>query len=140
MSNKCPVCGTKLLERTKTEEFKYKGQTTELRTFLLVCNKCLTETVLNAEDIPKQKERFKLSVDGYLTDIDIKRIRRNLGLSQEAMGKKLRVGLKNFARYESLGGHQSKAMDDLLRILEVYPEAIKVLEGLQKGKKSGTEA
>ena len=128
MNNKCPVCGSKLLERTKTEEFKYKEQTTELRTFFLVCNKCSTETALNTEDIPKKKIRFQLSVDGYLTDEDIKRIRRKLGLNQQEMAEKLRVGAKNFTRYETLKVRQSRAMDDLLRVLDAYPEAIEVFE------------
>lgn len=46
------------------------------------------------------------------------------------------VGPKTFARYENLSVRQSKAMDNLLRILDRFPEAIKILEGncLQKMK------
>jgi len=76
----------------------------------------------------KQKKRRKLLAEGYLTDEDIKRIRKKLGLTQKAMADKLGVGLKTLARYENLSVRQSKAMDNLLRILDVYPYAIKVFE------------
>lgn len=50
-------------------------------------------------------------------------------MSQREIAEKLGVGLKNFARYETLKIRQSKAMDNLLRISDAYPDAIKVLEG-----------
>ena len=75
----------------------------------------------------KQKLRNQRVSEGYLSDEDIKRIRKKLGLTQKEMAEKLGVGLKNFARYENLSVRQSKAMDNLLRILDEYPETIKVL-------------
>lgn len=80
-----------------------------------------------AEDIKKQK-RIELSVAGFLTDEDIRKIRKKLGLTQKEMAEKLGVGLKTFARYENLSIRQSRAMDNLLRILDVYPNAINVLQ------------
>lgn len=84
------------------------------------------------EDLAKIKKRQQRLKDGFLTDQDIKRIRGKLGFAQREMAKKLGVGKNNFARYENLSVRQSKAMDNLLRILDVYPEAIKVLKS--KGK------
>ena len=66
--------------------------------------------------------------EGYLTDEDIKRIRKKLGLTQKAMAVKLGVGLKTFARYENLSVHQSRTMDNLLRILDQFPEVMAVFE------------
>lgn len=69
----------------------------------------------------KEKERRERSRDGFLTDLDIKRIRKKLGLTQRELAEKLGVGEKNFARYENLSVRQSRAMDNLLRILDAYP-------------------
>ncbi|MBI5102672.1 MAG: type II toxin-antitoxin system MqsA family antitoxin [Nitrospirae bacterium] len=92
------------------------------------CSKCKNEIDLNAGEHLKEKIRFERVVDGFLTDEDIKAIRKKLGLTQREMAKKLGVGEKNFARYENLSVRQNKAMDNLLRILDVYPEALRVLE------------
>ena len=64
-----------------------------------------------------------------MTDLDIKSIRKKLGLNLAEMAEKLGVGPKTFTRYENLKVRQSKAMDNLLRVLDEYPEAIKVVKG-----------
>ncbi len=79
------------------------------------------------KDHHKEKERRERVQGGFLTDLDIKRIRKKLGMTQKEMAEKLGVGEKNFARYENLSVRQSKAMDNLLRILDKYPHAIRVL-------------
>ncbi len=84
------------------------------------------------EKLPKDKIRRQRSKDGYLTDLDIKRIRKKLELTQVEMAEKLGVGEKNFARYENLSVRQSKAMDNLLRILDIYPDAIKSLRDFRR--------
>lgn len=76
----------------------------------------------------KQKIRAEQAASGYLTDEDIRRIRKKLGLTQKQMEQTLGVGKKTFARYENLSVRQSKAMDNLLRILDAYPETIKILD------------
>ncbi len=53
---------------------------------------------------------------------------KKLVLTQREMAEKLGVGEKNFARYENLSIRQSKAMDNLLRMLDSYPDLIKVIE------------
>jgi HTH-type transcriptional regulator/antitoxin MqsA len=83
----------------------------------------------NSAERNKARKRIQLSEAGFLTDEDIKRIRKKLGLTQKEMAEKLGVGLKNFARYENLSVRQSKAMDNLLRILDKYPGAIEALKG-----------
>jgi HTH-type transcriptional regulator/antitoxin MqsA len=89
------------------------------------------KAVSNSEERSKTRKRMELSADGFLTDEDIKRIRKKLGFTQEEMAERLGVGLKTFARYETLSVRQSKAMDNLLRILDGYPEALKILESKQ---------
>lgn len=80
------------------------------------------------EDPAKIKKRLQRLKEGFLTDKNIKQIRKKLGLTQKEMAEKLVVGEKNFARYENLSVRQSRAMDNLLRILDVYPDAIAVLK------------
>jgi transcriptional regulator with XRE-family HTH domain len=67
-----------------------------------------------------------------LTAADIKRIRRKLHLTQEQMATVLGGGLKGFARYENGQVIQSRAMDNLLRILERFPESLDVLPGMPR--------
>ena len=84
--------------------------------------------MLNPKERLKDKIRAERPAAGFLTDEEIKGIRKKLGLTQRQMAETLGVGEKNFARYENLSVRQSRAMDNLLRILDTYPEAIKVLE------------
>ncbi len=63
-----------------------------------------------------------------------KRIRKKFGCTQEEMAKKLGVGLKTFARYETSQVIQSRAMDNLLRILDKHPEALNAIESAEVGK------
>jgi putative zinc finger/helix-turn-helix YgiT family protein len=82
---------------------------------------------MSRKDIKQKREGKPRNIE-YLTGEDIKRIRKKLGLTQEGMAEKLGVGLKTFARYENLSVRQSKAMDNLLRILDKYPESIEIIE------------
>ncbi len=127
MNDKCPKCGARLVKHAKKEKIKYKGKSHDLDAFVLRCSKCKYEIDWDAEEYLKERIRFERSVDGFLTDEDIKRIRKKLGLTQKEMAEKLGVGAKNFARYENLSVRQGKAMDNLLRILDIYPRAIEVL-------------
>jgi HTH-type transcriptional regulator / antitoxin MqsA len=127
MRETCRKCGSPLVKHTKKEVFNYKNKSLSIDASFLKCSKCKTEIDMNAEERLKQRRRLELSVDGYLTDEDIRRIRKKLGLTQKEMEVKLGVGSKTFARYENLSVRQSRAMDNLLRILEVYPEAIRIL-------------
>jgi len=128
MNDNCPKCGSPLVKHPKKEKINYKGKSHYLESEILKCDKCKKEIDLNAGERLKEKIRFERTVDGFLTDEDIRRIRKKFGLTQKEMAGKLGVGAKNFARYENLSIRQNRAMDNLLRILDVYPEALKVLE------------
>ena len=66
-------------------------------------------------------------MDGLLTSQEIKKIRKSLGFTQEVLGELLGGGEKSFARYENGHVTQSRAMDNLLRILNDYPFVLKAL-------------
>lgn len=137
-NNLCPKCGSHLIKYVEREEVESKGtKTIERENVWYKCDKCEIKIGLDeAKDPHKVKKRLQLSAKGFLTDVDIKRIRKKLGLNQKEMDEKLGVGEKTFTRYENLSVRQSRAMDNLLRILDEYPEAIKVLKGrsVDRGK------
>lgn len=97
------------------------------------CGEAVVEknSVRRAEKLLKD---FGRQVDGLLTAVDIKRVRRKLHLTQEQMATVLGGGLKSFARYENGQVVQSKAMDNLLRILDCFPESLGVLPGVLRTK------
>ena len=113
------------------ETFTYKGRSITISDYLIYkCGECGEEMV---EDKYSSKKSGKIlgdfyrEVDGLLTGSQIKRIRQKLEFTQEQMAQVFGGGLKAFARYESGKVCQSRAMDNLLRILDANPDGVKVL-------------
>lgn len=140
----CPLCGGgRLNEKVIEECFNYKGHSLTVSDYLILeCPAC-GEAVVDKESA-RRAERllrdFGRQVDGLLTAADIKRIRRKLHLTQEQMATVLGGGLKGFARYENGQVVQSRAMDNLLRILECFPESLNVLPGAPRPQVVATGA
>lgn len=143
----CPFCGAGLLsEKVVEERFSYKGHSMIVPDYRIlecpVCGEAVVEKD-SARRAEKLLKDFGRQVDGLLMASDIKRIRRKLHLTQEQMATVLGGGLKGFARYENGQVVQSRAMDNLLRILDRFPESLCVLPGapplqtvaLRKGKR-----
>lgn len=127
----CPLCGGgQLCEKVIEECFNYKGHSLIVSDYhVLECPAC-GEAVVDkdsARRAEKMLRDFGRKIDGLLTAADIKRIRRKLHLTQEQMATVLGGGLKGFARYENGQVIQSRAMDNLLRILDQFPESLDVL-------------
>ncbi len=134
----CPICGSgRLNKRIIDETFDYKRQTLIIPNYIVYeCNTCkegLADKISVKISQKKLKDFFR-EVDGLLGSTDIKRIRKKLGCTQEEMAKKLGVGLKTFARYETGQVIQSRAMDNLLRILDKHPEALREIEPVEARK------
>lgn len=130
-TRKCPICGAEGLKKTVgTETFEYKGQEISIPDYMTyVCPGC-QEAIVDPETLKKSGKLlkdFQRKVDGLLTGQQIKTIRQKLGLTQEQMSEIVGGGLKSLARYESGQICQSKAMDNLLRILDAYPEMLNVI-------------
>jgi len=123
--SQCPDCGSSsLVLHIDLENYEYNYETYEFETHRQSCNNCGKE-IVNHEDREKQEKRVeKRLADGFLTDLDIKRIREKLGLTQAQLARKLGVSKKTFARYENLSVRQSRSMDRLLRILDKYPSLL----------------
>jgi HTH-type transcriptional regulator/antitoxin MqsA len=137
----CPLCGGgKLEEKVVEEHFTYKAHTLVVPDYhILECPACGEALVVkeSARRAEKLLRDFGRGVDGLLTATDIKRIRRKLHLTQEQMAQVLGGGLKGFARYENGQVIQSRAMDNLLRILDRFPESLEALPGVA-GRETNT--
>lgn len=127
----CPICGTGRLERKVVDEtFEYKGEGVTVSGYVIFeCDVCKEAIVDHASSRKADRvlKDFYRSVDGLLPSSDIKRIRKNLGLTQEEMAAICGGGKKSFARYESGQVMQSKGMDNLLRIIDRFPFVITAL-------------
>ena len=132
----CPICGGgKFAEKVVEEHFSYKGHFLTVPDYhILECAGCGEAVVEkdSARRAEKMLKDFGRSVDGLLLAADIKRIRRQLHLTQEQMAAVLGGGLKGFARYENGQVVQSRAMDNLLRILDRFPETLSALPGVPR--------
>ncbi|GAM11341.1 antitoxin MqsA [Geobacter sp. OR-1] len=128
----CPVCGSGVLvSKQVTETFEYKGQFLDVPNYTVWdCPTC-EESLVASKDSKATGRRlrdFYRKVDGLLTSLEIKEIRLRLGLNQNAASELLGGGAKSFARYENCEVIQSEAMDNLLRVLDVEPRLLKVIE------------
>ncbi len=134
----CPICGSgKLIKTVIDEKFDYKGQSLVVPDYVVYeCTVC-EESLVGKKSVKTSQKLLKdfyREVDGLLGSSDIKRIRRKLGCTQEEMAKNLGVGLKTFARYETGQVIQSRAMDNLLRILDEHPETMNTIKLPALGK------
>lgn len=135
----CPVCESGYLEeKVKDLEFEYneiKSVAKDITCFeCAVCGEYLTNRK-ESRTIEKFLTDERRSNDGLLVSHEIKAIRKAFGLTQVQFAKALRVGEKNFARYESGQSTQSYAMDGLLRVLRSHPEAFNEFEGKMESRK-----
>ncbi|MBW1956073.1 MAG: type II toxin-antitoxin system MqsA family antitoxin [Deltaproteobacteria bacterium] len=137
---RCPICGAGILKkRIENETFVYKGKQITIPNYIThACNECGEAIVdpVTLKESGKQLKEFKREVDGLLTGAQIKAIRRKLGMTQEELAEIIGGGLKSVARYESGKICQSKGMDNLLRILDAYPETLKVIQKNKRSDKS----
>ena len=124
----CSICEAGKLEVSYRDlEFEYKGNKFTVPNMKLYeCDEC-EETLFDSKDERKLEKKLtdnRRIIDGLLTSQEIKEIREKFQMTQIQFAKLLRVGTKNFARYESGQSSQGYAMDNLLRILKKYPFAI----------------
>lgn len=141
MEKICPICGTgELKKEVTTETFEYKKRKITIPNYIAYkCNAC-KESIVDKKTLKSSgkilKER-KREIDNLLSVKEVKKIRESLGFTQEQMSEVLGGGLKGFARYELGYVTQSKAMDNLLRIIDKYPSVINVIwnRTQAKGKK-----
>ena len=127
----CPVCGSENIEmQIESENFEYKGHLKKIDGCeKIVCRDC--EEAFFTDETSKRNEKiirdFHRKIDGLLTSSEIVIIRTSLGFTQKAFGELLGGGPKAFAKYESCVLTQSRAMDNLIRIVDAVPRSIEFL-------------
>ena len=136
----CPVCEVAGLKaHSQDMAFEYKGkQITVANIKQFACPVC-GESFIDKNDRKKLEKLLtdeRRKVDGLLSSEEIKKIRSKFGVTQVQFAKALKVGEKNFARYESGQSVQSAAMDDLLRVLKAFPQAYKLFDKEWRGLKT----
>jgi len=130
-AQKCPICGAGALKKeVKTETFTYKGESKDIPNYITwSCSEC-GEAIVDNESLKasgKILKDFQREVDGLLTGQQIKNVRTKLGLTQTQLAHIIGGGLKSVARYEAGQVSQSKGMDNLLRILDAYPQTLNII-------------
>jgi HTH-type transcriptional regulator/antitoxin MqsA len=92
------------------------------------------EGVFDADDMKvsdRALNRLKARAEGLLAPEEIKRIRKKLGLSQEAAGELIGGGPRAFQKYETGDLVPNRAVSSALALLDHDPTALTVLKARQ---------
>ena len=139
--NHCPVCGSEnMVEVVRPEEFRYEDLTVTVPDYRsMECQNC--GEAFATEDSVKRAEPLICDLhrqaEGMLTSHEIRQIREGLGFSQDDFGVLLGGGKKAFARYENGRVTQARSMDNLLRVLKAYPQALCELKSENSSEETG---
>lgn len=132
-SKMCPICGTgKLEKKVFDKDFEYKGHKITVPGYTVhECDDC-EESIVDPQTLKESGKIIKEAakkIDGFLTGWEVRAIRKDLQMTQDNLSDILGGGHKCIAKYESEALTQTRAMDNLLRIIRAIPEAIHVLTG-----------
>jgi putative zinc finger/helix-turn-helix YgiT family protein len=112
----CPECQGQLRTVETEKRANFKGVDVTYTASLQKCSECGLE-LADIDEAATMQERlangYRQAV-GLLSSEDIRRLRKEKGLSQQALADALEVGIASIKRWES-GVIQSKSMDTLLR-------------------------
>jgi HTH-type transcriptional regulator / antitoxin MqsA len=101
------------------------------------------EGVFDPEDMKvsdRALNRLKARAEGLLEPEEIRRIRKKLGLTQEAAGAVIGGGPRAFQKYESGDLLPSRAISSALVLLDNDPKALAALKARQAGAASRLHA
>lgn len=89
------------------------------------------EGIVTAKDMDvsdRQLNLLKVQAENLVLPNDVRRIRKKLGLNQQAAGQVLGGGPSAFNKYEKGDILPSKAISNLLRVLEAVPNGLQLLQ------------
>lgn len=116
MEKRCPSCRGQVKQIEVEKRARLKGVDVVYIAKLYQCDECGLE-LAGVEEAATMQERladaYRQTV-GLLGSEDIRRLRQDRGLSQQALADALDVGIASIKRWET-GVIQSKSMDTLLR-------------------------
>ena len=88
------------------------------------------EAIMNSQDMKvsdRELHILKAKAANLLAAAEVRRVRKRLGLTQREAGLLLGGGPNAFQKYEAAELVPSKAISNLLRVLEAHPSALEVL-------------
>jgi len=124
---KCPSCDHgEMMERTQDEKLSFGGQSLTLHGMKgEFCTKC-DEGVWDTESYRRYAEAQAALLRAVKGDLsaDIRRIRKNLKLSQAELSEVFGVGKLAFSRYERGKTQPPAPLVKLLKLMERHPDLL----------------
>jgi HTH-type transcriptional regulator/antitoxin MqsA len=122
----CHACGSHMVRDVRPDAVAYKGRSVAIQQPGWYCKDC-DEILFDADDAAVAESAFiglKTEVDNILSPSEVQRIRKKLGLSQRQAGALLGGGPRSFQKYESGTDWVTRAMTNLLRLLDHDPKLL----------------
>lgn len=124
----CPDCGAVMARDVRPMTITYKGNsaTFDMPGWYCVCG----EGIVTAKDMDvsdRHLNMLKAQAENLVLPSEVRRIRKKLGLNQQSAGQLLGGGPSAFNKYESGQVLPSKAISNLLRVLEALPGGLEIL-------------
>ena len=130
---KCPACGhAEMISKTQDETLSYGSQSLTLHAmrgeFCPVCG----EGVWDTESYRRYTEAQAALLGAVKGDVsaEIRRIRKNLRLTQAQLAEAFGVGKVAFSRYERGETRAPAPLVKLLRLLERHPDLLKEMRSV----------
>lgn len=124
---KCSVCGNpEMITRTQDETLNYGGQSLTLHAmtgeFCAVCG----DGIWNEESYLRYTSAQSALIQSVKGDVsaDIRRIRKNLKLTQTELSKVVGIGKVAFSRYERGETTPPNPLVKLLKLVERHPDLL----------------
>lgn len=122
----CPNTGAAMHRSVRPLTLTYKGHSITFDMPGWYCDDC-DEGIHTGKDMKisdRMLNLLKVRTEGLLEAKEIQRIRKKLGLSQEAAGKLIGGGPRAFQKYESGDLLPSRAVISALVLLDRYPAGL----------------
>jgi HTH-type transcriptional regulator/antitoxin MqsA len=127
----CPICSEgPIHEITRDRRLNINGNSISVPDDIITkCDHCgeLFYTGSQAKVSDRRLADARRRQEGLLTSADIRRYRQSLELSQTQLESALGVGPKTVVRWENGTAVQSKALDDVLRLIALDPDNLRLL-------------
>lgn len=130
----CIICGETATKVTELKKARYRDETVEVVSELFRCESC-KEGFVTPEQMRAHVRAVKNEMrkkHGLLAPKRIAGIRHKLELTQSELEDILGTGPKMVVRWESGKVIQSRGHDNMLRLLDRDPAAVKSLRQIQK--------
>lgn len=126
----CPETGASMHRGVRPMTLTFKGESIMVDMPGWYCDQS-EESIHTGDDMrvsDRALNRLKVRVDGLLEPVDIRRIRKRLGLTQEAAGQLIGGGPRAFQKYETGDLLPSRAICSALMLLDRDPAGVATLK------------